>query len=136
MEKSAEVLTNDPKEPVVQLAIAGPVELFVVISPRTLNLRGIAGEKLQGTVSIVPEDKYRFKVTNAQAREGRLNVSLSEVKEGGKTAYALLVENIKAEAGSYNDTVVVKTDSPLQPELDVRVFVYLRPPPPPEKKAQ
>lgn len=120
----------------VQLAIAGPVERFVAINPRTLNLRGLAGEKLQGTVSIVPEDKYPFKVTNAQAREGRLNVSLSEVKEGGKTAYALLVENVKAEAGSYNDTVILKTDSPLQPELDVRVFVYLRPPPPAEKKAQ
>lgn len=136
MEKSAEVLTNDPKEPVVQLAIAGPVEQFVVINPRTLNLRGVAGDKLQGTVSIVPEDKYPFKVTNVQAREGRLKVSLSEVKESGRTAYALLVENIKSEAGSYNDTVVLKTDSPLQPELDVRVFVYLRASPPVEKKAQ
>lgn len=120
----------------MQLAIAGPVERFAVINPRTLNLRGVAGDKLQGTVSIVPEDKYPFKVTNAQAREGRLNVSLSEVKEGGKTAYALSVESVRAEAGSYNDTVVLKTDSPLQPELDVRVFVYLRPSAQGEKKAQ
>ena len=120
----------------VQLAIAGSVERFAAIQPRTLNLRGVAGEKVKGTVSIVPEDKYPFKVLSAQAREGRLNVSLSEVKESGKTAYALLVENVKAEAGSYNDTVVLKTDSALQPELDVRVFVYLRAPPPAEKKAQ
>jgi hypothetical protein len=121
---------------VVQLAIAGMVERFVEISPRALNLRGLAGEELQGTVRIVPEDKYPLKVISAQAREGRLNVSLSEVKQGGKTAYALSVENIKVEAGSYNDTVVMKTDSPIQPELDVRVFVYLRASPPPEKKAQ
>lgn len=130
------MLTNDPKQPVVQLAIAGPVERFVAISPRTLNLRGAAGEKLQGTVSIVPEDKYPFKVISAQAREGRLKVSLSEVKEGGKAAYSLGVESIKTEAGSYNDTVALKTDSPLQPELEVRVFVYLRALPPAEKKAQ
>jgi hypothetical protein len=84
----------------------------------------------------VPEDKYPFKVLSARAREGRLNVSWSEVKEGGKDAYALRVENAMAEAGSYNDTVVLKTDSPLQPELDVRVFVYLRPPAAAEKKAQ
>jgi hypothetical protein len=129
-------MTNDPKEPVVQLSIGGEVERFAVINPRTLNLRGVAGEKLQGTVSIVPEDKYPFRVVSAQAREGRLNVTWREVKERGKTAYALSVENVKAEAGSYNDTVVLKTDSLLQPELDVRVFVYLRPLAAAEKKAQ
>jgi hypothetical protein len=136
MEKSAEVLTNDPKEPVVQLSIAGTVDRFAAINPRMLNLRGLAGEKLQGSVSIVPEDKYPFKVLSAQAREGKLKVSLSEAREGGKPAYSLAVENLKTEAGSFNDTVVLKTDSPLQPELDVRVFVYLRAAQPAEKKAQ
>ena len=102
-----------------------------------LNLRGTAGEKLQGTVNIVPEDKYPFKVLSVGAREGKLKrVGLSEGNEGGKRAYTLLVENLKTEAGSFNDTVVLKTDSPLQPELDVRVFVYLRAGPPAEKKAQ
>jgi hypothetical protein len=129
-------MTNDPKQRVVHLTIAGQVEQFVAISPRTLYLRGVAGEKLRGAVRIVPEDKYPFKVINAQARGGRIRVDLNELKEGGKTAYALWVENVKAEAGSYSDTVALKTDSPLQPELEVRVFVYLRPPPPAEKKAQ
>jgi hypothetical protein len=121
---------------VVQLAIAGTVDRFAAINPRMLNLRGTAGEKLQGTVTIVPEEKYPFKVLGARSREGKLATSLSEVKENGRTAYAFVVENLKAEAGSCNDTVVLKTDSPLQPELDVRVFVYLRAAPPAEKKAQ
>jgi len=120
----------------VQLSIVGTVDRFAAINPRMLNLRGAAGEKLQGTVSIVPEDKYPFKVLSASAREGKLKAGLSESKEGGRTAYSLVVENLKTEAGSFNDTVVLKTDSPLQPEIDVRVFVYLRAAPPAEKKAQ
>jgi hypothetical protein len=129
-------MTNDAKEPVVQLLVRGEVDRFAAINPRMLNLRGQAGEKLRGTISIVPEDKYPFKVLSAQTRDGKLKVGVSEAKEGGKTAYTLLVESLKSEAGSFNDTVVLKTDSPLQPELDVRVFVYLRAAPPVEKKAQ
>lgn len=136
MEKSAEVLTNDPNEPVVQLSVAGMVDRFASITPRMLNLRGVAGEKLQGTVNIVPEDKYNFKALGARSREGKLKVGLSEGLEGGKRAYTLSVENLKSEAGSFNDIVVVQTDSPLQPEIEVRVFVYLRVAQPAEKKAQ
>ena len=57
MDKSAEVLTNDPKEPVVQLMVKGPVDKFATINPRMLNLRGNAGEALEGTVIIVPDEK-------------------------------------------------------------------------------
>ncbi len=136
MDKSAEVLTNDPKEPVVQLMVKGPVDKFATINPRLLNLRGNAGEALEGTVIIVPEDKYPFKVVSAVAKEGRnIRVALNETKEGGKATYMLVVKNLKADAGSYTDTVVLKTDSNLRPELDVRVYTYLRSQPPAEKKA-
>jgi hypothetical protein len=134
MDKSAEVLTNDQKEPVVHLKITGQVDQFAAISPRMLNLRGLAGETLQGTVKIVPDAKYAFKILSAESKEGKLKVLLNEIKEGEKAGYALAVENLRTEAGSYNDTVVLKTDSNIQPEIDVRVFVYLRAQPP-EKKA-
>jgi hypothetical protein len=136
MDKSAEVLTNDPKEPVVQLMVKGPVDKFATINPRMLNLRGNAGEALEGTVLIVLEERYPFKVVSVAAKEGKhIRVALSETKEGGKAAYALVVKNIKTEAGSYSDTVVLKTDSKLQPELNVRVYTYLRSQSPAEKKA-
>jgi hypothetical protein len=129
-------MTSDAKEPTIHLLVRGEVDRFAAISPRMLSLRGQAGDKLQGSVIIVPEDKYAFKLLSAQAREGNLKVGLNERKEGGKTAYTLMVENLRSEAGSFNDTVVLKTDNPLKPELDVRVFVYLRAAPPVEKKAQ
>jgi hypothetical protein len=121
---------------VVQLLVRGQVDRFAAINPRTLSLRGQAGEILQGAVSIVPEDKYPFKLISAKARSGQLKVGLNEEKEGERSVYTLSVENLRSEAGSFNDTVVLKTDSPLKPELDVRVFVYLRAAPPEAKRVQ
>jgi len=135
LEKSADVMTNDPKEPVVHLTVAGPVDRFATISPRMLSLRGVSGETLRGSVSIVPEEKYPFKVLDTYPLEGKLKVQLDPVTQDGKTTYALRVENLRTEAGSYNDTVRMKTDHPLQPEMDVRVYVYLRAQPSFEKKA-
>jgi hypothetical protein len=135
LEKSADVMTNDPKEPVVNLRMAGQVDRFAAITPRMLSLRGASGETLRGSVSIVPEEKYPFRVLGVYPVEGKLKVQLDEVTQDGKKAYALQVENLRNEAGSFNDTVRVKTDHPLQPEMDVRVYVYLRAQPSFEKKA-
>jgi hypothetical protein len=135
LEKSADVMTNDPKEPVVHLTIVGPVDRFATITPRMLNLRGVSGETLQGSVSIVPDEKYPFKVLETYALDGKLKVQLNPAVQDGRTTYALRVENLRTEAGAYQDTVRLKTDHPLQPEMDVRVYVYLRAPPSFEKKA-
>ena len=43
-------------------------------------------------------------------------------KEIPGTEYQLIVENIRREAGRYNDMIVLKTDSKLKPELEVRVY--------------
>ena len=135
LEKSADVMTNDPKEPVVHLKVTGEVDRFAVVTPRMLSLRGVSGETLKGSVSIVPEEKYPFKILEAYAVDGKLKVRLSSEVQDGRPAYTLQVENLRTEAGSYNDTVRVKTDHPLQPEMDLRVYIYLRAQPSFEKKA-
>jgi len=85
LEKSADVMTNDPKEPVVHLTVAGPVDRFATISPRMLSLRGVSGETLRGSVSIAPEEKYPFKVLETYPLEGKLKVQLDPVTQDGKT---------------------------------------------------
>lgn len=135
MSKSVEVVSNDPKEPVAQLMVSGNVDKFATITPRMVSLRGAAGETLRQTVAILPEAKYPFKILEARALDGKhIRLALNEATEAGKPVYALVVENLQTDAGSYNDTVVLKTDSKLQPELEVRVFIYLRPPTDGEKK--
>ncbi len=129
LEKIAEVMSNDPEAPIVNLKMFGQVEKFVTINPAALHLRGLAGEKIKGTVYIIPENKYPFQIMGVQSTGGKLKFVLTEVKEGSSNGYALSVENLALEAGSYNDTVILKTDSSIRPVLQVRVYIYLRPSP-------
>jgi hypothetical protein len=40
----------------------------------------------------------------------------------GKKGYLLTVENIKQETGRYFDTIILKTDSEIQPEISISVY--------------
>jgi hypothetical protein len=51
---------------------------------------------------------------------------LDEVKKSNGPAYELRVENLRQKTGRYYDTIILKTDSKIRPELDVRVYGNLR----------
>lgn len=110
--------------------IAGTVEKFVSIVPRAISLRGFVGDPISASVSIIPEEKYAFKVTNAHAKNGKyIDVKLEEVKGANRPEYSLTVENIRKDEGRYSDLIILETDSTIKPNLDVRVYGYLRPRP-------
>jgi hypothetical protein len=127
MKKTAGVYTNDRSRPRQDLVISGPVEKFATIRPQHISLRGYAGDNINGTVTIIPEKKYAFKILEARAIKGHnINVKLDEVKKSGAQAYELKVENLKKQTGRYYDTIILTTDSEIRPELSVRVYGYLR----------
>ena len=128
MRKTAGVYTNDKRRPRQDLVISGPVEKFVTIRPQHANIRGIVGEPIKGTVTIIPEKKYPFKILNLRAKDGKyIRYQLEETKESDTTAYKLNIENLKTEAGRYYDSIILETDSKIRPQLLVRVYGYLRP---------
>jgi len=127
MEKTAGVYTNDKSRPRQDLVIAGQVEKFATIRPKHVSLRGYAGDSIKGTVTIIPEKKYPFKILEARAQNGKnINIELGDVKNSRGTAYELKVENLRQETGRYYDTIVLKTDSKVRPELNVKVYGNLR----------
>jgi hypothetical protein len=127
IQKTVEVFTNDEKQPVFNLVIAGSVENFVTITPRTVSLNGFVGEPIKQKVSIIPEQKYAFKITNAHARNGKyINFQLEELKKAGKTEYSLTVENLRKVEGRYSDLIILQTDSKIQPNVNVRVYGDVR----------
>lgn len=78
-------------------------------------------------VSIIPEKKYPFKIIDAKAQSGKnITIQLDEKSNSNGTAYELKVENISQKSGRYYDTIILKTDSKVRPELDVKVYGYLR----------
>jgi hypothetical protein len=113
----------------MDLVITGPVEKFVTIQPRQVNLRGYAGDPVASTVTITPGDKYPFKIVNSRARDGKnIRYRLETVKTAGSPAYKLKVENVKPDSGHYYDAIVLDTDSKIRPQVTVRVFGFLRAP--------
>ena len=128
MRKTAGVFTNDKSRPRQDLIITGLVEKFVTINPRHVNLRGTAGDSIKTKVTLIPEEKYPFKILNVRARNGKyIKFQLEEVQRSDDVGYEIRVENLKKDAGRYYDTIIVDTDSKIRPHLDVRVYGYLRP---------
>ena len=128
MKKTASVTTNDKVHPQQDLVISGQVENFATIRPQNVSLRGQAGDAITDTVTIVPEKKYPFKILEAKAQSGKnISIQLNEIKNSnGGATYQLKIENTSQTSGRYYDTVILKTDSEIKPELDVKVYGYLR----------
>ncbi len=128
MRKTAGVYTNDKTRPQQDLSLSGQVEKFVTIRPQNANMRGFVGDPIKSTVTIIPEKKYSFKILNLRAKDGKyIKYQLEETKESDTTAYRLNIENLKTDAGRYYDTIIVETDSKIRPQIDVRVYGYIRP---------
>jgi hypothetical protein len=128
MKKTASVYTNDKSRSRIDLAISGQVEKFVTIRPQHVNLRGYAGDTLKAQVSVIPEEKYPFKILKVSAKDGKnFKFQLDEVASSANGAYELKVENLKPDPGRYYDTIFLETDSKIRPKISVRVYGNLRP---------
>jgi hypothetical protein len=127
LQKTAVVRTNDPQHPRIRLTISGYVENFASIQPSRIRLSGIAGHAIAVPVTIVPEEKYPFKILEVEAADGRnIRYELQERTGAGEKGYTLRVENIKKEEGSYRDVIRLQTDSTVKPLIQIHVSGYIR----------
>jgi len=128
MKKTASVYTNDKNRSRMDLTISGQVEKFVTIRPKHINLRGYTGDSIKALVSIIPEEKYPFKILKISAKDGKnIKFQVDEVESSANGAYELKVENLKPDSGRYYDTIFLETDSKIRPKISVRVYGNLRP---------
>ena len=128
MKKTASVYTNDKNRPQMDLTISGQVEKFVTIRPKHISLRGYTGDSIKALVSIIPEEKYPFKILKISAKDGKnIKFQVDEVETSANGAYELKVENLKPNPGRYYDTIFLETDSKIRPKISVRVYGNLRP---------
>ncbi|MCP4681348.1 MAG: DUF1573 domain-containing protein [Desulfobacterales bacterium] len=122
LSKNITVHTNDKKNPRLKLKISGDVKKFATITPKRVHLRGTLGKPIKIPVSIIQEEKYPFKILEVRAENGKnISYKLEEVEKTGKAEYKLIVENKKKEVGKYSDSIILKTDSEVRPEIKIRV---------------
>ncbi len=90
------------------------------------------------TVKIIPEEKYPFKMVGDRTVHNKnFRYKLEEVKRSTKTEkteYVLTVANLKKEKGRYFETIRLKTDSKIRPEIRIRVYGNILDRPPGGKK--
>jgi len=116
------VTTNDPKNLKVKLFIEGRVEKFANITPRIAAMFGKTGERIVKTLKIIPEPKYPFKITGGHSEKmGNIRFAIDELPTPDQTGYILTVENVKNNPGRYYDSIILKTDSHIVPEITVVV---------------
>lgn len=91
--------------------------------PRVVKIIGSVGEKIVKTVTIIPEKKYPLKITDVTAKKGKdIKFNLTQIKEPDKKGYLLTVENLKKDHGRFYDTISLKTNSELKPEIIIRIY--------------
>jgi hypothetical protein len=105
------------------LTIMGNVEQFVDIVPKRVVLTGFFGSPIKAAVKIIPKDKYPFTIKKAKSTNTKnITFTLEQTKSSEKTEYVLTVENLKKTKGRYVDTIKLKTDSKIRPEIKIYVI--------------
>jgi len=108
---------------VLYLTIMGNVEQFADIVPKRVVLRGFAGHSINAKVKIIPKDKYPFTIKTAKATHPKnIALTLEKTTSSEKMEYVLTVENLKKTKGRYVDTIKLKTDSKIRPEIKIHVI--------------
>jgi hypothetical protein len=105
------------------LTVAGYVEKFATITPQKVRLSGLAGQELKKDVRIIPEKNYPFKIIDVTTKENpNIKFKLEEIKNSKRIEYVLTIQNLKKEKGKYHDTIQIKTDSNVKPEIQIQVY--------------
>ena len=123
LNKAVTVYTNDQQHKTLKLSISGDVEKFVTVTPKRVSLKAMTGEQVNATVSIVPEKKHLFKILNLRVKDGKnISYSLKEKKYSDVSGYMLTIDNLKTDLGAYHDVIYLKTDSNIQPEIQIKIY--------------
>ena len=132
--KKITVFTNDPNHRQLYIDLKAKVDRLYTLSSRRVNLVGHVGDALQKTVTFTPEANHAFKLTEVSTKRGEcIQYKVNEISDEKGVRYELLIQNIKKDAGSYFDTLYLKTDSKFKPNIRIQVFGNIKPAPKTEK---
>lgn len=110
-DRTIQITTNDPENPIPAVRLTGDVKRFVTMTPSAVFLTGKVGEPVSATVRIIPESEPGFKLLQVNAVNGKdISHSINEKNENGRTFYELVIENAAESPGRYYDRITIITD--------------------------
>ena len=114
------VSTNEPNNPILKLMISGQISLFADITPKSLILKGLVGEKVEAAAVITPYKEYPFTITGIEIEDKLKEMVSVDIHRKGET-FILTAKNKIKSAGQYLGKLILKTDSSIKPEI--KIFV-------------
>ncbi|MBC2717382.1 MAG: DUF1573 domain-containing protein [Desulfobacteraceae bacterium] len=117
--RSIMISTNEPMNSMLKVIISGRINDFAHFDPKKIIiLRGKAAEKIKLTVTITPDEKYPFTITNFELDEALKDVvKISLEKKDEK--YVLTTENKMNTPGRYMGKIHLHTDSSFKPQINM-----------------
>lgn len=98
------------------------MEKFAKLSATEIKLHGERDKPIVRHVTITPRKKYPFKIVEVKLpKDAKIKTKLTEKNGENGPYYDLMISNNTKLLGYYLDTVTLKTDSPLRPELFINV---------------
>jgi hypothetical protein len=87
------------------------------------RLNGALNEILKSDVKIVPNEKYPFNIIEIIIKNREyFKAELKEENSFGKKEYLIKIENSYKKKGRYFETMILKTDSSIMPEIYITVL--------------
>lgn len=127
--KSIYIHSNDPNQAQYQLLLLGDVRKVIEVMPERVYLSAMAGQKAEGTeVQIQTRLTNGFQVTAAEApTNGYFDVRHESVENGRIHKVRILPRDTAAlPPGTYNSTLILRTDLATRPVIDVPVVFSVR----------
>jgi hypothetical protein len=121
--KSVVVVTNDPKQPQISLSLTGMVIPEFGLSERFIYFGSVPpGKEIVKELLITIPPEKSVKVLSAESTDQYVAVKLEPVPgSDGKKTKLVATQKSDTKPGYHFGTVVIKTSSPLTPELRIPV---------------
>lgn len=121
LEKSVYVLTNDPRNPEVELKIKAKIEPEILLSSSSIFFENApAGKAMRKEIVItVPEGK-QIKLLGVQTNDARVSVKLEQVSGSRGLKWKLIaIRKADAKPGNHIGEIVIATSSRLNPKITI-----------------
>lgn len=124
--KTIVVDSNDPLQPQTILTIKGEVGAAVSVQPAQITMPRVpTGSQPSTDVLVTGGDGTPFKVTAVESTSDDLAAVVESLEEG--KSYRVNIALKKPLTGAFNATVVVRTDHPRRPTIEIPVnFIAAR----------
>jgi hypothetical protein len=125
VDKSVNILTNDPRRPAVSLSIRADVQPEISLSSPSIYFENVPkGQEVTKEVIITVAAERSIKILSAESTDESVRVKLEPVPDSaGKKAKLTAMQTGDGKIGYRLEKIVVKTTSYLTPELSIYLLI-------------